>query len=118
MQMGSKGVGAAAVIASIAVPLSTALGAFEGRPSSVVIAGIALMAVALAVAGHVVVADLWIRGEQTIASTRLAQGDHGNERPPAHLNGHARRGSQPGPPSRVLLKPRSGDVEIEILEQW
>ena len=47
----TKGSGVAALIASVALPLSTALGAFEGQPASVIIAAIALVAVVFVVSG-------------------------------------------------------------------
>jgi len=90
----TKGSGLAGVVAAVMLPLSTALGWFEGRPTSIVIAAMALAAVALVVVGYVSVSDQRTRAKLTIESKRLAQaGKEDVQPPPAEKNGQ---------PSRVI----------------
>ena len=76
----TKGSGLAAVVAAVLLPLSTALGWFDGEPASVVIAAMALVAIAFVVTGYVIVTDQRVRSELTIESKRLAvQSSSGTE---------------------------------------
>jgi hypothetical protein len=116
----TKGSGLTALVASVALPLSTALGAFKGQPASVIIAAIALVAVVVVVAGYVGVQDMQIRSRQTLAAKRLSTMHKGRRRPepdpPARTsdtNGH--------PPSQfpkrmTLERGWSGEVLVEFAD--
>jgi hypothetical protein len=106
----TKASGLAGVIAAVLLPLSTALGWFDGKPASVVIAAMGLVAVAFVVVGYVVVSDQRIRSEQTIASKRLqAECAKDDPRPPDG-NGHATRVTA----RRVIIV--GGDGNDEVIE--
>jgi hypothetical protein len=78
----TKGSGLAGVVAAVMLPLSTALGWFDKKPTAIVIAAMALVAVALVVVAYVVVSDQRTRAELTIESKRLAQLAKGDDPPP------------------------------------
>jgi hypothetical protein len=86
----TKGTGLAGVVAAIMLPLSTAVGWFDGKPTSIVIAAMAVAAVALVVVGYVSVSDHRTRAKLTIESKRLAaQAAKGDEPEPGPVgNGH------------------------------
>jgi hypothetical protein len=106
----TKASGLAGVIAAVLLPLSTALGWFDGKPASVVIAAMGLVAVAFVVVGYVVVSDQRIRSEQTITSKRLqAEGAEDDPRPPDG-NGHATRVTA----RRIIIV--GGDGNDEVIE--
>ncbi len=115
----TKGSGVAALIASVGLPLGTALGAFKDQPASVIIAAIALVAVVFVVAGFVTIQDMKIRSQQTLAAKRLRTVHRRNGRAGSPAETSKGNGHQPPqfPKRMTLEKGWGGEVQVEFSDQ-
>ena len=82
--------GFGAVITTVGTALTAALGGLEGEPTAIVIAILGGITVGLVVAGFVLVTDMRIRSQQTIATNYLRYlRKHGKPQPSPDQNGHS-----------------------------
>ena len=112
----TKVVGFSAIITTVGGGLATALGKFDNRPTSVLIAVIAAIAVAIVVAGYIVVTDMRVRNRQTIADNYIKYLSTREAKPASpESNGHAAHLMAPGSPTRVRLVSREDDPIWQLL---
>ncbi len=104
--------GFAAVITTVGTALTAALGGLEDEPTAIVIAILGGITVGLVVAGFVLVTDMRIRSQQTIATNYLRYlRKHGKQQPSPEHNGHGTVTAEAMPGAEVLTK------ETEVVSQ-
>ena len=104
--------GFAAVITTVGTALTAALGGLEGEPPAIVIAILGGITVGLVVAGFVLVTDMRIRSQQTIATNYLRYlRKHGKAQPSPEQNGPRAVRPKAMPGAEVLAE------ETELVRQ-
>jgi hypothetical protein len=112
----TKVAGLPAVVTSVAAAIGAALGEFKDERTAVVIAVLAVIAVAVVVAGFITVTDMRVRAQQTLAGRYLGYlRGHAQAQTATQHNGHEAHLMAPGVPTRVKLIDREDDPIWNLL---